>query len=243
MNTHTLALVATVFLAAGLVKGLCGLGLPTLSMALLGLAIPPASAAALMVLPALITNVAQCLGPHWRALLRRLWPMWLGTVLATVFCPLPALGSDSNTGRHVMAAVLAAYGLWGLSKPKLPNLGRYPLLAGSIAGLLSGLLTAATGVFVMPMVPYLQALRLGKAELMQAMGISFTLATLALALRLSGAATVASVDLRASAIALFTALVGMGLGNRLLGRLQPAVFQRILYGVFLVLGGLMAVSG
>ena len=141
--------------------------------------------------------------------------------------------------------MLLIYGVWGLTKPALPNMDRHPLLAGSVAGLASGLLTASTGVFVMPMVPYLQALRLGKSELMQGMGISFTLATLALALRLGygGKGSGLAMAWLPSLIAVVTSFIGLGLGNRLLGRLQPATFQKILYGVFLALGALMAFSG
>ena len=57
---------ALVFTAAGVVKGVVGLGLPTLAMALLALAMAPAQAAALLVLPSLVTNVWQM----------RPWPRW-----------------------------------------------------------------------------------------------------------------------------------------------------------------------
>ena len=50
---------AAVFIAAGIVKGVVGLGLPTLSMALLALAMALAQAAALLILPSLVTNVWQ----------------------------------------------------------------------------------------------------------------------------------------------------------------------------------------
>ncbi len=242
LTGNTLLFIGAVFLAAGLVKGISGMGLPTLSMALLTLSVPAAAAATLMVLPSLLTNVAQCLGPHWRALARRLWPMWLGLVLAALFSPLPSLGGPSDSQAHaVMGGILLVYGAWGLMKPSLPDPGRFAPAWGAVAGLLSGLLTASTGVFVMPMVPFLQSLRLDKAALLQAMGISFTLATLALAARLGGASAFAlsGEQLLGSGSALAAALIGMWAGGRLIGRLPAAVFQRILYGVFLALGGLM----
>ena len=77
-------LVLAVFLLAGLVKGVIGLGLPTVAMGLLGLAMPPAQAAALLVVPSLVTNVWQLLaGPRFGALTRRLWPMLLGVGAGT----------------------------------------------------------------------------------------------------------------------------------------------------------------
>jgi uncharacterized protein len=78
-----LLLIAGVFLLAGFVKGVIGLGLPTISMGLLVLFMPPAAAAALIV-PSLITNLWQMFGgANLAALVRRLWPMLAGVCLGT----------------------------------------------------------------------------------------------------------------------------------------------------------------
>lgn len=229
--------VAATFVAAGVVKGVSGMGLPTLAMALLSLRLPAQASAALMLLPALLTNLAQCLGPHGMPLLRRLWPLWAGLVAGTLWSPWPGLGSDGGGARLALGGVLAAYGLFGLWRPQLPSPGRHAMAIGALAGLAGGALSAATGVFVLPMVPYLQALRLEREAMVQALGISFTVASLALALRLSGVGA-ASLwpDPWACALALVAAFVGMALGARLRTRLPPVAFQRALFGVFLLLG-------
>src|SRR6266571_4181877 len=49
-----------------------------------------------------------------------------------------------------------------------------------IIGLITGMLTGATGVFVFPAVPYLGSLRLEKEELIQSIGISAFVCPLAL---------------------------------------------------------------
>lgn len=237
METSLLVIVGAVFFVAGAVKGVSGMGLPTLSMALLGMVMSPIAAAALMVLPSLATNFSQCAGPHGRRLARCLWPMWLGLTLAAAFAPLPDLGASGPVARILLGVVLTAYGSWGLIKPELPEFGTHPLAVGCLAGALSGLLTAATGVFVMPMVPYLQSLRLAREELIQALGLSFTVATLGLTIRLGNmGVAAAAVDIGAVAIAVLTAFLGLAVGTRLRNRLQPRVFQRALYGVFLLLG-------
>ena len=50
---------AGVFAVAGVVKGVVGLGLPTVAMALLALWMAPAQAAALLIVPSLLTNLWQ----------------------------------------------------------------------------------------------------------------------------------------------------------------------------------------
>lgn len=74
-DVSQLGMVAAVFLLAGAVKGVAGMGLPTVAMGLLGLWLPPSQAAALLVLPSLVTNLQQAWGPAATLLLRRLWPV------------------------------------------------------------------------------------------------------------------------------------------------------------------------
>ncbi|MCJ9709447.1 TSUP family transporter, partial [Bordetella hinzii] len=66
------AAVLGVFLLAGFVKGCIGLGMPTVAVGLLSMAMPAPQAAALLVVPAVITNIWQMAsGGHFRVLLRR----------------------------------------------------------------------------------------------------------------------------------------------------------------------------
>jgi uncharacterized protein len=60
----TLIFVGAVFALAGLAKGIIGLGLPTISMGLLATVMSPVHAAAILLLPSLVTNVWQMIaGP------------------------------------------------------------------------------------------------------------------------------------------------------------------------------------
>ena len=55
----TLTVVALTFLLAGLVKGVIGLGLPTISLALLTAALGLPQAMALLLVPSFVTNLWQ----------------------------------------------------------------------------------------------------------------------------------------------------------------------------------------
>ena len=108
-----------------------------------------------------------------------------------------------------------------------------------LIGLLTGLITGATGVFVIPAVPYLNSLGLHKDDLIQALGLSFTVSTLALAAALGFGGhypLVAAVD---SLVAVLPALAGMWLGTRLRHRLPPQAFRRWFFVGLVVLGGYM----
>ena len=237
-------LVMLTFFLAGAVKGVIGLGLPTVAMGLLGLAMPPAQAAALLIVPSTLTNLWQlAAGGHLLALLRRLGGMlamiFIGTLLGSVW-----LGIDSGPwAAHGLGAALLVYALHGLVGPGLRVApAREPWL-GPLCGLLTGVLTAATGVFVMPAVPYLQALGLSRDELVQALGLAFTVSTLALAVGLAGQGALGGQALGASLLVLAPALLGLFAGQWLRGRISAALFKRCFFLGLALLGGHLLVNG
>jgi uncharacterized membrane protein YfcA len=181
------ALVAAVFVMAGVVKGVIGLGLPTLSMALLALRMPPAEAAALLIVPSLVTNLWQ-LQPlaGLAAMARRLGGMQLGIVAGTLGGAWCFGAAQSASAGLWLGAALVVYALWGLRGRPLRMARPEPRGWGPLVGVLTGGVTALTGVFVLPAVVYLQALALSRDELIQAMGLCFTTSTLALAIALAG---------------------------------------------------------
>lgn len=63
--------IALTLILAGIVKGVTGMGLPTVTMGVLGLFMAPAEAAALVIIPSLLTNVWQFAAGGNRALLLR----------------------------------------------------------------------------------------------------------------------------------------------------------------------------
>jgi uncharacterized membrane protein YfcA len=238
MDTWLLAGIAATFFAAGATKGISGMGLPTVSMGLLGLFMPPATAAALLVLPSLLTNAVQCLGRHFRAIAALLWPMWLGVFAGALTTPLPRLASGAATVRAGLGVLLLAYAAYGLFRPAMTlRLRGAPLLAASaLVGYVTGALTAATGVFIVPMVMFLQMLALEKEAMVQALGLSFTACTLALGLSLGWDASWHAFSSVEGALALAFAFAGMGLGAWMRGRISTGAFRTMLFVVFGVLG-------
>jgi uncharacterized membrane protein YfcA len=100
--------------------------------------------------------------------------------------------------------------------------------------------TGATGVFVIPAVPYLQALGLSKDDLVQALGLSFTVSTIALTIGLGAHGVFQADRLWLSALAVLPALAGMWAGQRVRGRISPAAFRRGFLICLLLLGCEMA---
>ena len=105
-----------------------------------------------------------------------------------------------------------------------------------MVGLITGLATGATGVFSIPSVPYPQSLGLQKNELIQALGLSFTVSTITLG---AGLLRVDAFDLAhagASLLAVMPSLGGMLLGRLVPSRISVGVFRAIFFAALLLLG-------
>jgi uncharacterized membrane protein YfcA len=236
-------LASAVFFAAGIVKGVLGMGLPTFAMGFLGLLMPVPQAAALLTLPSFVTNVWQAgAGGALGALLRRLWPFLAGIAAGVAAAAvLPAQGD--RTARVLLGACLLLYGLSGWAGWRLPAPSpRAQFVAGPIVGAVTGVITAWTGVFVLPAVPWLQSLGLDRNRLSQALGLSFTVSTVALAALLASRGQWGLSASLQSAIALLPALAGMWIGQLVRQQMGEAVFRRCFFGGLVVLGGWLAMA-
>ncbi len=236
-----LVVPTAVFLLAGFIKGVIGLGLPAVGVGLLGLVMLPAQAAALLVVPSTVTNVWQlAAGPDVRALIRRLWPMLLAILVGSWLGRGLLAGDTSGHARIGLGAVLALYAVLGLldRRPRVP--ASWERVLGPIVGVATGLVTAATGVFMIPAVPYLQGIGLEREDLIQALGLSFTVSTLALAVDLFSGGAFDRAVLIGSAAALVPALFGLFAGTWLRTRIAPALFRRCFFAGLLLLGAQLA---
>lgn len=225
------------FLVAGLVKGGIGMGLPTIAMGLLAKVMPPAEAASLLIIPSFMTNLWQlAAGSSCLALLGRLWPMMLG-IGAGTWAGSGLLSHDTG-GRASLAlgAVLVAYAILGLTRIKLQVPPTWEPWLSLPIGLVTGVVTGATGVFVIPAVPYLGAIGLEKDDLVQALGLSFTVSTVALAGSLLADGVLHEAVAGTSLLALVPASIGMLVGQRLRDRARPATFRMCFFLGLLGLG-------
>jgi uncharacterized membrane protein YfcA len=146
-------------------------------------------------------------------------------------------------GRHsglALGVALIAYAASGLAALRLVVPRTAEPVLGPVTGALTGGITAATGVFVIPAVPYLQAIGLQKDELVQALGLSFTVSTLALAAALAGVDAFAADLIMPSLLAVIVSLAGMRLGQAVRARLRPQTFRLCFFLGLLALGAYLA---
>lgn len=239
-----LSATAGAFMLAGFVKGVIGLGLPTVAIGLLGLLMSPAQAAAILLVPSLATNIWQfVVGGELLALVRRMWPMLAGVCIGTFIGAAWLPNGNSGKATVWLGSALVLYAALGLIKIQFKVPLRAEVWLGLLMGTATGAITVATGIFVLPGTPYVQALQFERDRMVQALGLSFTVSTVTLAAALGYAGEIHVTLLGPALVALAAALIGMWLGQLVRGRIRAETFRLCFFLGLLLLGAHLALRG
>ena len=161
--TETLFLIGFTFLLAGTVKGVVGMGLPTVSLSILTVALGLRDAMALMVLPAVLTNIWQAFsGPALGEIFRRFWPMAVATIIGTFIGLKIGVGVSTKLLVALLGAILLVYAFTGLRGITITVDRTREWIATPSTGLAGGIMSGLVGVFIVPGIMYLQILRMPK---------------------------------------------------------------------------------
>lgn len=233
--------IVAVFAIAGMVKGMIGLGLPALSMGLLTLVMSPLQAASLLIVPSMLTNFWQLFaeGGVW-PLLRRFWSLAVAIVVGSLWSIFPTLNQTDFPSEALLGSMLALYGVYGIYAKNIPDLSRHEAWLSPIVGYVGGALTVATGVIIIPVVPYVQSLQLKRDDLVQTLGLAFTISTCCLAWFIYQHPQDQSSVLTPMAwLGLVPALFGMWCGTKIRYRIAEHKFRRLFFYGLISLGSYM----
>lgn len=234
---ESLILLFAVFLLAGTLKGIVGFGLPMVVVAVLTAIHGLTTAMALMLVPSLVTNVWQALrGGELKALALRLWTFLAAACLFIWLSSGLLAGADAALLTGGLGLLVLAYALVSLATPQVPPPGARERWLSPAVGAVNGAITGLTGTYVLPSGLYLQALGLGRDELVQAMGIVFTVSTAMLALALAGHSLLPGALAGLSAAAVVPATAGVWIGQHLRRRIPERRFRTAFFAALAVLG-------
>ena len=236
-----LAILAT-FFVAGVVKGVIGLGLPSISLSLLTVVINLPTSMALLIMPSLVTNIWQAIrGGKFLKILKRLWLLFLTSTL-TVWTGSKALAIvDLTLLSALLGSLLMSYAIVSLYGLRFNIKSRNEWWVGSLTGSVNGILTGMTGSFVVPGVFYLQSIRQEKDELIQSMGILFTTSTLALFFSLQTNEYLTSKLIVWSSISIVPSIIGVLIGQQIREWLSEEIFKNVFFFSLLFIGAYIIV--
>lgn len=230
----TLAIIVVAFVLAGTVKGMLGVGLPTVAMSVLSFRLGMAEAVAMLIMPTVITNLWQLIaGPRFFHLIRRFAWLIAGLIVGA-FVGVRLL-VDGHMAMLLLGLLLAGYGVLGLSRYQFSLSRRWEARLSPVVGVITGVLYGATGLGISSL-PYVGALKIEKDELIQAMGLLFSAMSLATAVALAWYGKFHMQVAGTSAAALVPAFIGMAIGQRLRERMDANRFRQLFFATMVILG-------
>lgn len=218
--------------------------MPTVSLALLSLGMSLPVAVQIMVVPTVVTNVWQAMiGTAFGRLVRRFRALLGATTLGVWIGYVTLFRSHPEAMTAVLGIAIALYALSGLGGfPLMPRVRR-ERVASPLVGLATGVLAGATGNISMPALAYLNQLGLPRDEIVQMLGILFTLGAATLGLMLAGHGDYNATLLAVSGLAVLPGVAGMLVGQRVRGKLSERTFRRALFSGLLLVGAHLVWKG
>lgn len=237
LDTHHILIALAAFLIGGLVKGTVGLGLPTISLAILSATMDLRTAIGLMAVPAAAANIYQCMqgGSFWE-LLRRHWSLLASAAVGVVFGTMILFSVDSNLLCGVLGVVLVFYAALGMVTVPITVPRRWEKVLGPLTGISTGIVTGATGSLALPLMIYIDGLHFDKERFVQFTGMVATAITVPLMIGVTGRQMFVGGMLPVAAAALVPSFAGLWVGQRLRRRLPQALFRRLVLVALLAIG-------
>jgi uncharacterized protein len=237
LGTDRIALVAFGLLFAGFVKGTSGIGYSTTAVPVLALGIGLENAIPLVLLPSISSNVVVMLDAgNFGSIARRFWSLYAALVPGLVVGLAGLHYLDKQIATAVLGAVILAYALYALPRANLSLPASYERPLRVPVGLVNGFINGLTGSQIMPVVPYMLALRLGPNDMVQATNIAFTLSSLVMIVGLARLGYLDWSTLLVSAIGIILAFGGVRLGTLLRRRIPSETFRKLILLLLLILG-------
>lgn len=237
MPTDQIVIGLAVFLLAGAVKGLVGLGLPAISIALMSLFLPLPEAIALITLPTIFTNIWQAaVGGNFGRIVLRQWPL-IVPLTVVLYLTVWLIGQKGpNWAFLVLGTVLIVYSTLGLFRIRLRIHADLEKPLAPVIGVVSGFVAGLVGVPIIPLMPYLQGLDVKPSELVQTLGVVLCATSLTLTASLLLFGLLDGPRAAVSAAAVVPALGGMWLGQQIRSRLSVEQFRLAVFWALLLTG-------
>ncbi|NND50577.1 MAG: sulfite exporter TauE/SafE family protein [Rhizobiales bacterium] len=238
-----MALIAAAFMLGGFVKGLIGVALPMLAMAILTIEVSVPLAVSLVVLPTLVANIYQGVRPsEFGAAMRRFWPLLLAVVpgIGIGTGLLASLSSQALLG-FMGVSVLAVVALQ-IAHPERAIPRQFERWTTPVVGMFSGIVGGVVGLYGPPMAVYMASLRMHKDAFIASISLANCAASLPLAVFLYFRGIAEPAVIATSIGAMAPMFAGLIAGQRLRGRIDAQLFNRLLQ-IALIVAGLNFLRG
>jgi len=241
MFGYSLELITIISLAVGLggvVKGVTGIGLPIVAIAVLVNFLDPLITFAILIIPILVTNLWQAATSHnWTEPIRRFWPMIVCFIASLLIGVELVVSLDTSVLLIVLGLSVVIFAASNLIKPRAvalsPATERW---AGPVAGILGGILGGLTTIWGPPMMMLFVMLKLDKNTWVQTVGLIWFIGSVPLALAYWNNGILNTETAPVSLFACVPGMIGIWFGEALRRRINQETFRKVMLLALFVIG-------
>ena len=227
------------FAAGGFAKGVVGFALPLIAVSVTGSFLPYDVAVALLVVPTLVSNVSQTLRQGLGAALETMRDFWWMNLVLVAMIALSAQLVVALPDRllfGILGAAVCTFGVTQLAGWHLRFRPEHRRRVETAVALVGGFFGGLSGVWGPPLVMYLLAAGLPKAEMIRAQSLSFLLGAIVLVFAYLHTGVLNATTLPVSAWMVLPTMAAMFVGYRIHDRLDQARFRKATLAVLVVTG-------
>jgi uncharacterized membrane protein YfcA len=237
LTPYTFVVVLMALSAAGVVKGILGIGLPMVAVSIMATVVPVTSAVAVVFLPMILSNLWQAYAEgHHQVALRRFWPLLIGLAIGTLIGNQILVRADPDKVILFLGLVVIAFCASSLFQERFRIPPEWERWLAPVVGLGAGFVGGFSAFFGPLMVMYLVALKLDRDEFVGSVALANFTGAVVLYGSLAGMGRLALPEIGASALALVPVLLGMEVGRRLRRHIEAELFRLALLLALLVMG-------
>lgn len=227
-HASIIAAVVCSLIVAGLLKGTIGVGMPVVALPLLSLFIDIKSAAMLLSMPLVFSNLPQALeGGKTGQCLMQLTPVLLGMIPGLFLGVRVLLALDANVARMIAGVVLIGVGGMTLLAPKLQLQPRLVLPAGIAFGFFGGILGGLAAMSGPLVFIFLLAKGLRGQAFTKEASLFLVISSAFLAVLLTASREFSWIDVSVSTAAMLPVAVGMYAGQHMRDKIAPETFRKL----------------
>jgi uncharacterized membrane protein YfcA len=235
-------IVAAILFAAGMTKGVIGIGLPIVAVPLLSMVVTLPTAVAIVAIPLLLTNLSQAYrGEPIPLVLKGLWPILAGTAAGLIGGVYLLTSLSPDILKPVVGIALIAVAALMLLAPSLKCPDRFAPVAGPLVGVGGGILGGLAGQPGPIVFLYLLSRGINGNRFVQYSSMYIALASVALTLALSRVGAIGVDGATVSAVCTIPILLGMRVGQRAREVVSAGLFRKLVLGM-VILGGVSMVG-
>lgn len=241
----TVLYIAVVFLLAGVVKGVLGIGMPLVTVPMLATLVGPITSMALLAVPTFAVNLAQAAqSGYMRVALKRFWSAFVLAVVGVVIAVSMLLTKmDRNVLLIVVGTVVVLIAVIQFMPFAIVIPARAERWSTPLVGIFSGLLGGVTSFLGPPMVMYLVALRIDKDQFVGTIALFYMVAAVPFYVGLGVNGYLGWFEFWASCGAALMIWLGVLIGQKLRARASGDLFRKLVLGMLIVIGGNMIRKG